>query len=40
MRSAISSTANASSVYSVSNRVWSVVNMGPVTFQWKLCVFK
>jgi hypothetical protein len=40
MRSAISSTASASSVYCVSNRVWSVVNIGPVTFQWKLWVFR
>ena len=33
MRSAISSTAIASSVYCVSKSVWSVVNIGPVTFQ-------
>ena len=40
MRSAISSTASASSVYSVSKSVCSVVNIGPVTFQWKLWVFR
>jgi hypothetical protein len=40
MRSAISSTASASSVYWVSNRVCSVVNIGPVTFQWKLWVLR
>jgi hypothetical protein len=40
MRSATSSTAVASSVYWASNSVCRVVNIGPVTFQWKFCVFR
>src|SRR3546814_6464878 len=35
MRSAIRSTDVQSSVYCVMNIAWSVLNMGPVTFQWK-----
>ena len=40
IRSAIGSTAFPSSVYWVMNIVWSDVNIGPVTFQWKLCVVR
>ena len=40
MRSAIRSVAVHSSVYCVSNMRCSVLNIGPVTFQWKLCVFR
>ncbi len=40
MRSAIRSTASASSLYCASNMRCSVLNMGPVTFQWKLWVLR
>ena len=40
MRSAISSTASASSLYCVSNIRCRVLNIGPVTFQWKLWVVR
>ena len=40
MRSAIGSTAFHSSVYCVMNMVCSVLNIGPVTFQWKLWVVR
>ncbi len=40
IRSAIGSTAFQSSVYCVMNIRCSVLNIGPVTFQWKLCVVR
>jgi hypothetical protein len=40
MRSAIGSTAFHSSVYWPMNIACSVLNIGPVTFQWKLCVVR
>ncbi|MCY1549282.1 hypothetical protein D9M68_854420 [compost metagenome] len=40
MRSAMLSSAFHSSVYCVMNIRCSVLNMGPVTFQWKLCVIR
>ena len=40
MRSAIGSTAFQSSVYCCMNIVCSVLNIGPVTFQWKLWVVR
>ena len=40
MRSAIGSTAFQSSVYCAMNIRCSVLNIGPVTFQWKLCVVR
>ena len=40
IRSAISSMAAASSTYWAMNSSWSVVNIGPVTFQWKFWVFR
>ena len=40
MRSAIGSTAFHSSVYCAMNIRCSVLNIGPVTFQWKLCVVR
>ena len=40
MRSAIGSTAFHSSVYWAMNIACSVLNIGPVTFQWKLCVVR
>jgi hypothetical protein len=40
MRSAMASTASASSPYCPSNIRCSVWNIGPVTFQWKLWVFR
>src|ERR1700761_7408508 len=40
MRSAIESTASASSLYCPSNIRCNVLNIGPVTFQWKLWVFR
>ena len=40
MRSATSSSAAHCSVYCVSNMVCSELNIDPVTFQWKLCVFR
>ena len=40
IRSAIGSTAFQSSVYCAMNIRCSVLNIGPVTFQWKLCVVR
>ena len=40
MRSAIMSSAFHSSVYWSMNITCSVLNIGPVTFQWKLWVFR
>src|SRR5690606_38681961 len=40
MRSAISSSAAHCSVYWVSNITCRALNIGPVTFQWKLWVFR
>ena len=40
MRSAISSSAFHCSVYCVSNIIVQALNIGPVTFQWKLWVFR
>ena len=40
MRSAIRSRAFHSSVYWSMNITCSVLNIGPVTFQWKLWVFR
>lgn len=40
VRSATSSSAFHCSVYWVSNITCSELNIGPVTFQWKLWVFR
>src|SRR6185503_6881630 len=40
IRSAMASLASQSSLYCSSNIRCSVWNIGPTTFQWKLCVFK
>ena len=40
MRSAMTSAAVHNSLYCVSNIRCSVLNIVPVTFQWKLCVFR
>ena len=40
MRSAISSSASHNSLYWVMNIACSELNIGPVTFQWKLWVFR
>jgi hypothetical protein len=40
MRSAMGSTAFHNSVYCTMNIACSVLNIGPVTFQWKLWVVR
>src|SRR5690606_19535330 len=40
MRSAVSSSAFHCSVYWSMNIACSELNIGPVTFQWKVCVFR
>ena len=40
IRSATGSTAFQSSVYCPMNMRCRVLNIGPVTFQWKLCVVR